>query len=141
MSDYKHVSTPMPSKTKFTKTMNPISPTEQLDMLNVPYATIVSKLMYLVTNIQLDLAYVVSHYIQFMTNPIGLLSNKCSFTWNIRVLGEFSTLQMLNKNSLKVGQMLIKLETLSLVNPPLGMFPHLMGGAISWQNNNYFLIY
>ncbi len=80
MSDYKHVSTPMPSKTKFTKTMNPISPTEQLDMLNVPYATIVSKLMHLVTNIQLDLAYVVSHYIQFMTNPIGLLSNKSSFT-------------------------------------------------------------
>jgi hypothetical protein len=108
--------------------MSPISPTEQLDMQNVPYAIIVNKLMYLVTNIQPDLAYMVSHYIQFMTNPIGLLSNESSFTWNIKVLGEFSILQMLNKNSLKVGQMLIKLETLSLVNPPLGMFSYFVGG-------------
>jgi hypothetical protein len=61
------------------------------------------QLMYSIINIQPNLAYVVSHYIQFMTNPIGLLSNESSFTWNIRVLGEFSTLQMPSKNSLKVG--------------------------------------
>ncbi len=80
MSECKHVSTPMPSKTKLTKTMSPISPTKQLDMQDVPYAIIVSKLMYLVINIQPDLAYVVSHCIQFMTNPNGLLSNESSFT-------------------------------------------------------------
>ncbi len=80
MSDCKHVFIPMPSKVKFTKTMSPSTPTEQLDMYDVPYATIVSKLMYLVINIQPNLAYVVNHYIQFMTNPIGLLSNESSFT-------------------------------------------------------------
>jgi hypothetical protein len=72
--------------------MSPISLTKQLDMQDVPYATIVSKLMYLIFNIQPNLAYVVNHCIQFMTNPIGLLSNESSFTWNIWVLGEFSTL-------------------------------------------------
>jgi hypothetical protein len=111
MSECKHVSTPMPSKTKLTKTMSPISPTKQLDMQDVPYAIIVSKLMYLVINIQPDLAYVVSHCIQFMTNPNGLLSNESSFTQNIQILGEFSTMQVPSKNSFKVGQMLIRLET------------------------------
>jgi hypothetical protein len=40
--------------------MSPIIPIEQLDMQDVPYATIVGKFMYLVISIQLDLAYVVS---------------------------------------------------------------------------------
>jgi len=40
--------------------MSPIIPIEQLDMQDIPYATIVGKLMYLVTSIRLDLAYVVS---------------------------------------------------------------------------------
>ncbi len=40
--------------------MSPIIPTEQLDMQNVPYATIVGKLMYLVTSIRPNLAHVVS---------------------------------------------------------------------------------
>jgi len=84
--------------------------------------------MYLITNIQPNLAYVVSHYIQFMTNPIRLLSNESSFTWNIRILREFSILQAPNKNFLKVGQMLIRLETPSLINVPLGMFFYLVGG-------------
>lgn len=40
--------------------MSPITHDEQLDMQDVPYATIVGKLMYLVTSIWPNLAYVVS---------------------------------------------------------------------------------
>jgi hypothetical protein len=40
--------------------MSPIILAEQLDMQDVPYATIVGKLMYLVTIVQPNLAYVVS---------------------------------------------------------------------------------
>ncbi len=40
--------------------MSPTTHVEQLDMQDVPYATIVGKLMYLVISIWLDLAYVVN---------------------------------------------------------------------------------
>ncbi len=40
--------------------MSPITPTEQLDMQDVPCATIVGKLMYLVTSVQPNFVYVVS---------------------------------------------------------------------------------
>jgi hypothetical protein len=89
MNDCKHVSTPVPFKAKFTKTMNPITPIEQLGMQDVPYATIVSKLMYLVTNIQLDLAYVVSHCIQFMTIPLGYYQTNPPLLETFKYLGNF----------------------------------------------------
>ncbi len=59
----------MPFGAKLTKTTSPIIPTTQLDMQDVPYATIVGKFMYLVTTTWPNLAYMVSHYTQFMANP------------------------------------------------------------------------
>jgi hypothetical protein len=69
--------------------MSPISPTEQLDMQNVPYAIIVNKLMYLVTNIQPNLAYMVSHYIQFMTIPLGYYQMNPLLLETLKYLGNF----------------------------------------------------
>ncbi len=68
MSDCKHVFNPIPFGAKLTKTMSPITPIEQLDMQDVPCATIVGKFMYLVTTTWLDLAYMVDHCTQFMAN-------------------------------------------------------------------------
>jgi hypothetical protein len=42
---------------------------KQLEMQDVPYAIIVGKLMHLVIDIWLDLAYVIGHCVQFMANP------------------------------------------------------------------------
>ncbi len=60
MSDCKLVSTPKSFLELSSQNNESIIPTEQLDMQDVPYATIVGKFMYLVTSIRLDLAYVVS---------------------------------------------------------------------------------
>jgi hypothetical protein len=68
---------------KLTKALNPITFVEQLEMKDVPYAIVVDKLMYLVTNIWPYLAYAIGYCVKFMANhgPLHWAIIKCIFRY------------------------------------------------------------
>ena len=69
MSQAKVVSAPLANHFKLSSRHNPSTDKEKEDMSKVPYASAVGSLMYAMVYTRLDIAYVVSIVIRFLSNP------------------------------------------------------------------------
>lgn len=140
MSNVKEAATPLSQSFKLSKSQAPKSKQESLEMDQIPYASVVGSIMYIMICTRPDLSHALSVTIRYMSDPGK--DHWSALKWVLRYLKGSSSYGILFKRSNKVSQEAVVgycdadfATNLDNKKSQSGFLFTLFGSVISWKSS------